>query len=375
MPINLLIGSRRTSRYVLGERVETRSADMFISIKRFLEQRSGAGEAAQDVGEALRQLAHLLLDGMATHVVPGRPADANALRRSLRRLTAQTDEPQSAMDLLGIGSDAVEALENYCQQTTTYLNDGNEQMQSMVAMLTQTVADLSGQTDASVARLQAIEKQVELASGLEDRRALRASLENCLIALREAAAHQRSNSANTVEKLQHQIGKAQQRTANDAKQAGLSDIDIDLRPEPSGDSVESVSTSYVAAFKLQRAEHIEGRFGENAKHQMLALIGKQLKTALGPSDRLLRWKGTSFVMFLNTTETAVQIRGRLGGTVAAIGRQYIEVGRNSAMLSVGIDWIMFPQSQYPSMEAVFTEVDAFLSDPRARNALTTGAEG
>src|SRR5664279_4814282 len=41
----------------------------------------------------------------------------------------------------------------------------NEQMSSMIAALAETAVGMSDQTDASVARLQAIEKQVELAFG------------------------------------------------------------------------------------------------------------------------------------------------------------------------------------------------------------------
>jgi hypothetical protein len=108
------------------------------------------------------------------------------------------DGPQSDMTLLGISGDAAEALDTHCQHTTAYHREQHEERQSMIAMLTETLADISGQTDASVTRLQAIEKQVERASELVDIRALRASLAESLLALREAAALQRSNSAAIV---------------------------------------------------------------------------------------------------------------------------------------------------------------------------------
>jgi hypothetical protein len=97
---------------------------------------------------------------------------------------------------------------------------------------------------------------------------------------------------------------------------------------------------------------------------MLAMIGTQLKTVLGPHDRLLRWKGTSFVMFIHSNAGMQEIRGRLSAVVAAAGQRYFEVGRKSALLSVGMDWILFPQSDRPTLEAVFKEVDAFLANTR-----------
>lgn len=335
-----------------------------ISIKRFLEQRGNGSGAERDVVEALMQMGRLLLEAIATHMVRGNETDFKVLRRTFNGLARQMEGPQSAMSLLSISSDAVEAFETHCQRTTDYFREQNEERQSMVAMLTDTVADLSGQTDTSVARLQAIEKQVERASALDDIRALRANLEDSLRALRETAAQQRSSSVATVKRLQGQIEMARKRAPDDPGYSRSNYADIDLIPEPSGSPVESPPTAYVAAFRLQRAEHIASRFGEAVKAQMLSMIGAQLKTVLGPKDRLLRWKGTSFVMFIYSTAALQEIRAQLSDAVAATGQHYIEVGRKSALLSVGVDWILFPQSERPSLEAVFTEVDAFLANTR-----------
>src|SRR6266498_613458 len=132
-----------------------------ISIKRFLDQHRNAAEREPDIVDALMQMGRLLLDAMATHMVRGNEVDFRLLGRTLDGLVRRMGASQSAISLLGISSDAVEAVETYCLRTTEYLRAQNEEKQSMVAMLTDTVADLSGQTDASVARLQTIEKQVE----------------------------------------------------------------------------------------------------------------------------------------------------------------------------------------------------------------------
>ena len=339
-----------------------------ISIKQFLEQRRQGPAPEQDVVDALTQMVRVLLDAMATHMVRGREADLRSLRRALSGLVRQMERPQPAMTLLGVSSDAVEALETYCQRTSDYLREQHEERQSMIAMLTDTVAELSGQTDASVARLQTIEKQVERASEIDDMRTLRANLATSLQSLRDAAAQQRSSAIATVARLQSQIALAQSRIPEDPKSSIPGHPDIDVIPEASDEPVESLPASYVAAFKLQRAEHVANRFGEAAKTQMLSLIAAQLKTLLGPNDRLLRWKGTSFVMFINSTEGIQDIRARLAETVATTGQQYIEVGRKSALLSVGVDWIVFPQAGRSSLEAVFTEVDAFLANTRQASA-------
>jgi len=97
------------------------------------------------------------------------------------------DEPPAALGLLEIASEATEALEEYGQRTTEYLHGLHEQMQTMLSMLTDTLADILGRSDASVARLHAIEQQIERASELDDMRALSSSLQSCLMALRKRA--------------------------------------------------------------------------------------------------------------------------------------------------------------------------------------------
>lgn len=201
-----------------------------ISIKQFLEQRRRPALAEGAVLEASLQMGRLLLDAMATHVVRGREADYRAFDRSVKELVRILDRSPSAFNLLEVASRAAEAVETHALRATEYFSEQKEQMQSMVAMLTETLADISGQTNASIARLQDIEQQIERASGLDDMKALSASLERCLAAVREAAAQQKLGSARTAKRLQDQINAVQTR---------MSPIDlppkraeIEVAPEP-----------------------------------------------------------------------------------------------------------------------------------------------
>ena len=183
-----------------------------ISIKKFLEQRRNI-EPDQEVLQASLQMGRLLIEAIVTQVVRGRDTDLKAFVRTLKGLLPKLDDPPSALNLLEISSEATDALETYAQRTTEYIHGQNQQMQSMVAMLTDTLADISGQTDISVARLQAIEQQIEQASELDDMRALSAGLQSCLAALREASAQQRKGSATTLQRLREQIDAAQKARA------------------------------------------------------------------------------------------------------------------------------------------------------------------
>lgn len=241
-------------------------------------------------------------------------------------------------------------------------------MHSIVGMLTDTLADVSGQSDDSVARLQAIEQQIERASGVDDVRTLTISLEGCLVALRDAVAQQRKASAATVDRLEDQIKTTRARLGPARTQSGFSRAETDLVPDHPEYMPDSTFTGYVAVFKLHRADHIATRFGESARHQLLSLVSQNLKSLVGPNDRLLRWKGTSFVMFFSSSKSLPEIRGTLAETVSRTGQHYIELGKKSVLLSVVVDWVVFEQAQYPSLDLVFTEVDSFLASEAPTSA-------
>jgi GGDEF domain-containing protein len=345
-----------------------------ISIKRFMEQRRGEPRVEHDVVQASVQMGRLLLDTLTTCSVRGPASDHRAFTGTLRALQRRLDEPPSAFGLLEVSSGAAEALETYGQRTNDYIREQNERMQSMVAMLTATLADITGQSEASVSRLQSIEQQIERASQLDDIRALSESLQDCLVSVREAAAQQKKASAAMVNRLRAQFDHAQAGNMHNAAANGKSpacaqEIELEPEPEEPTEVVEELSQCYVAAFKLQRAEHIETRFGTGARQQMLALVSQHLKGLLGANDRLLRWKGTSFVMFLNSSGTLNRLRALLAETVTRVAQQYIEVGKNAALISVTLDWTIFPQAQCPSLDAVFNEVDAFLASETGANPI------
>src|SRR5260370_10798722 len=132
-----------------------------ISINRFLEPSRDGPVPDPGFVEALMQMARLLLDAMARHVVRGSETDFSSLRRTLNELAQRMEGPQSAMTLPGIAGDATKALDTYYRRTTAYHREQHEERQSMIAMLPDTLADISGQTAVSVARLPAIEKQLK----------------------------------------------------------------------------------------------------------------------------------------------------------------------------------------------------------------------
>jgi GGDEF domain-containing protein len=346
-----------------------------ISIRRFLETKASAKVQEMDVREALVQMGQVLFEGVATHMVRADEQAAADLQRVFETLGRQLAVYPSSFEIVNISSQALEALQDYQTRNTAFLRRRSQERQSILAMLTETVAVLSDQGDSTVERLQGIEKQLVQVSALDDISALRVSLDQCLREVRETAAQHRAGSAATVERLQYQLDCSLQNPEPAPSSASFNVADLELVGDGARTSDSTPLTSYVGAFKLQSSQHIASRFGEPARQQMLNMIAKRLKALLGPDDRLLRWKGTAFVMFIRSASSLQEVRTRLSEAIAAMREQYIEVGKKSALLSVGVDWTVFRQDEHPTLEAVFAEVDAFLTKTRRGAAWSGGPAG
>jgi GGDEF domain-containing protein len=322
-----------------------------ISIKRLWEGPSGeAGTDRATLLDASLHLRRLLVEGQDTQNPLG-PEDETPDNGPIARdLLIRLEGASSPLEILGIANEALEAAQGYTRRATGYFREQRGQMRSMVAMLTGTLADISGESEASVARLREVERQIERASTLDNIQGLRDSLASCLTAVKEAAVQQKKANQATIERLRENLKAAIQ----PASMQGASSVAEEIRSAPVGNA------EYVAAIRLQRADHIVARFGEGVREQMLTLVGEGLKSLQSPHDRLMRWKGPSFVMFISSAESISVLRRRLAAAVARIGQRYVEVGRNSALLAVGVDWVVFAQAQFPSPDMLFREVDLFL---------------
>ena len=151
----------------------------------------------------------------------------------MKGLLRRTDEPPSPFTCWRSLASAVEALESQRAAHNQLPARAERPYAIDAGDADRYLADISGQSDVSVARLQAIEQQIERAH--RDWRTwatLRARLESCLAALRDAAAQQRKGSTATVQRLREQISGTQSACRRSTFQAAAGAIgDIDLEPE------------------------------------------------------------------------------------------------------------------------------------------------
>jgi hypothetical protein len=96
-----------------------------------------------------------------------------SIRRLLEQPTEAPAEDRELVEatLIVVANEALEAIEEFRRQCTEYFMEQGSHLQSMLSMMANTVAEISGQSEHAVARLRSIERRIEHASGLEDIRA------------------------------------------------------------------------------------------------------------------------------------------------------------------------------------------------------------
>ena len=205
-------------------------------------------------------------------------------------------------------------------------------------MLTQTVSALAVHRTASLTRLQQVEKQIEQASVAEDLRQLRTSLAECLVSVRECSLQQRQ-SGETMQLFERHL----QTVKSHLKEASAAESEPPV-PKP------TEPLEYYAVFVVDRESGIAARFGEEVRAGVSEYISRQLKEALAPGDRLVRWKGPAFLALLKRTATLQEMCGELANVTSIPSPPLIEAGRRSIRLPISLSWAVFPQSRYPTLE-------------------------
>jgi hypothetical protein len=226
---------------------------------------------------------------------------------------------------IGLMALAGDSVESYGKRVAGYFYQQRDQMEAIMQVLVDALLEVSGPSPP-IMRLREITQRVASVSALDDLLTVRSDIEACLVALRQSRAEQ------------IRIEELRLREAEDIS------VSVD---------------SFVAVFRLQRAELIASRFGRVVLREMLDVVNTNLKPILGPGDRIERRKDVALVAFIRSRSGLYGLRAQISKIVAAVRLQYINVGSRSALLSIGLDWTVLPQSgpRHP----LPAELEAFLS--------------
>ena len=240
---------------------------------------------------------------------------------------------------------AVQAMENYNLRIAALIRKQSAELQSVVAMITETAAKIGGENTRSVQRLHEIANKFEHAATFEDLRALKSHLADCLQSFREEVQRQKAESDITIRSLQHEI---QQRPVNGGVVA-MDDLDpvTGLFRQAAGLQAMRAATDsgkrlYVVAMVVKGVQSVNARFGFEVGDRMLRAFKNKMERYLLHADRMFRWDGPAIVVLMDRAEPISQVRTQIRRMVDSHIDESFDVDGRSVLIPITAEWLAFP---------------------------------
>lgn len=327
-----------------------------ISIKKLLA--SDEREAA----EAFERMARLLLQAIGLHAVAGDHKDLEDFQTAIAGVQGNLEHDPSPQNILVAAGSAIESLQVYNRRTSAFVQGKTAELNAILGMLTQAMTQIATLSENSVSRLQELQERIEHAAMLEDVRALKARLSECLDSIRAEVARQREESRQLISSLREALESVQARPAS----AGAEEPGDPLTGLPQKSEAKTAigaacgpgSRIYAALFVLDRLPTIQSRFGPKAVDEALLFFLQFLSEALSPTDRFFRWEEGSFLALIDRQGAADYVRREIAKAIARRPEQTLRIDGRSVALQLSSTWTVLPLSEHTPAENV-KKLEAF----------------
>jgi GGDEF domain-containing protein len=335
-----------------------------ISIRKFIASEN------RETAEAFERMAYRLVQSIGLHAVEGDHADLEEFRATIAEVQSSLElDPTPEKILVATGS-AVEALQSYNRRASMFVGAKSAELKAIVGMLTQAMSQITLGSQNSITRLQELHREIEQAVVLEDMRAVKTRLSDCLESIRNEVTRQRDESSRAIADLEQGLRQNQPAKPCEAVAAVAADRDpvTDLPQRPAAEAAiavacEAGSHTYAGLFILDRIQSINSRFGQSLGDQTLVFFLKHLSQALRPADRLYRWNDSSFLALLERPEAAGDVRKEMARALNHRTEHTFNIGSRSVTLPVSSTWFVSPLFEQRFSENV-QKLDGFCDSPR-----------
>jgi len=324
-----------------------------LSLKSFLN--------ASESELALRKVVSLLIEKIASSAARGdggEHADFSLEMNDLRdRLAAEV----SSENLLIMAGSIVQTMENYNAGVSMLIRKQAAELQSVIAMVTETALKIGGESMRSAQRLQEIGNHFEKAGSFDDLKSLKSHLGECLNSFRQEVERQKRESDSAIQSLQRQVGRSGAEipvTSND-----MPDPTTGLPCKPGAletmqAAAESGMRLYVVAMVVKGVQSVNTRFGFEVGDRMLRTFKDNLERHLSRKDKLFRWDGPAIVALMDRPEPVGQVRTQIRRILDGRLEQNFTVDGRSVLIPIHADFLIFPLM--PPMAQAVRQIQKFV---------------
>jgi hypothetical protein len=324
-----------------------------LSLKSFLHASEGE--------MALRRVIALLLEKIGAAAVRADDGEHAGFCDEMNDLRDRFMNEASAENLLIMTGSAVQTIENYNLRISTLLRKQTLELQSVIAMVTDTALKIGGEATRSAQRLQEIGNHFEKAGSLEDLKTLKAHLGECLNSFREEVERQKQESDTAIQALQRQVAN---RSTEIALPSGdPTDPTTGLPCKPAAlhamqAAAESGMRLYVVAMVVKGVQSVNTRFGPEVGDRMLRTFKENLERHVSRKDKLFRWEGPVIIALMDRPEPVGQLRTHVRRILDARLEQNFNVDGRSVLIPIHADFLVFPLM--PPMSHAVRQIQKFV---------------
>ncbi len=316
-----------------------------VNIKPFLAQPDEESPYWSDAEAACRKVISMLLEGIATYALDLDRDARQSFRERIGEIHRRMSSEAPVETLLQDAGKAVQAIGDYARQSTRLIQNQGAEMQSMIALLARTIADIGGVGGRGVARLRKVGDDLERVAAVLGVSTLNTRLRECLGDIRTETKKQEAESERMVQALRREISRRQEGW----RSLGLDPV-TDLPSELVAQAqllsaLRSGGQQHIAVFVLDSTQRINLPFGRAAGDEVVRALKQYLAGHLASSDRMFRWSGPAIVASLASTESFERVHARFSRFLGKPIERTFEVNGRPVSIPLSVAWSIFPLSQ------------------------------
>ena len=317
-----------------------------ITLAPYLKSRGGS-TAGEREAEALNRIISVLLQGIALHGFNYEPAAFAAFEKSIRKLRADFDHVTDEATALLLTGAAIRRLEEHNAAAEQYLTARRNEEAAVVALLSETLLQVTKAGPETMVRVKEIERDISLATSIEEMAAARGRLEACLAVLREGSGA--GKEASLPETGRGEAGTDPITGLPDARCATTAIAEIWHRR----------NDSHAAVLAPERIESINMRFGFQAGDQVLLFLGQHVARQLAAGDRLFRWRGPCLLLLMERPLPEAFVTAELGRLAPARVETALSFREREVLVPVSAAWTLFPLRGMSSPDELIQKLNEF----------------
>jgi GGDEF domain-containing protein len=304
----------------------------------------------------------LLVQGIELHTLEHNQEDYECFQAELSGVQRGLFPKISIPWMFVLVGRAIKSLEEYSRRTAGRLRAQFTELQSITSAFSNAITTMVSASEASLARLRAIQSQLSAAERMDDLRLLKKHLCDCLNDMAADLEEHRNNSgcgrarrAQGAQEFEDSIDRAQRRVASDPVTG--------LRARAEGEAALSkIADSGIPAMAvvltLKRLKQLNSRFGHGVGDSLLAKLSTYLQSGASLAEGPYRWSGPALMAIITRNVSFDRIRHEMGGLVADMPEYQIAIGERMVTILASVGWEVLPVTG--AVDKLMRELDEFV---------------